>query len=122
MKDVAPIIISEREIKPYAEPVSNAELSLGSVYFSVTFADNEMCIPIIETFCFIGRDLENEDSGCVYFQDIDSYKRGVRYESATDKDDLVLYTCSTNDLNNVFIFEKAIDVLLRCGLTRNKLI
>ena len=36
-----------RELKPYAEPVTASELKQGSVYFSVTFADDDMTIPVM---------------------------------------------------------------------------
>jgi hypothetical protein len=49
-----------RELKPYAEPVVAAELKEGSVYFAVTFADEDTLIPTMETVVFVGRDL----AGC----------------------------------------------------------
>jgi hypothetical protein len=76
----------ERELKPYAQPVSVGNLKEGEVYFSVTFIDDEMCIPTMETLVFIGRDLNNDDSGRLYFQDVDSYMEGIRYDSAQEED------------------------------------
>ena len=73
----------ERELPSYAQPVSSADLKEGTVYFTVNYIDDDLLIPTVETIVFIGRDLQPGDSGRVYFQDIDSYGRGVRYESAT---------------------------------------
>jgi hypothetical protein len=74
-----------RELKPYAEPVSSSELSEGTVYFAVNFVDEEMLIPTMETLVFVGRNLEPDDVGEVYFQDVASYREGVRY--AWDSED-----------------------------------
>jgi len=110
-----------RELKPYAEPVSASELKEGGVYFSVTFADDDMSIPIIQTLVFIGRNMDESDADQMYFQDIDSYQQGVRYESATEEDHAVFIRCSKDELNSVFEYEHALDVLMRCSLRRRGL-
>ena len=69
----------ERELQPYAEPVSAIELQEGSVYFAVTFVDEDMLIPIMATLVFVGRNLEPGDIRKVYFQDVHSYRAGIRY-------------------------------------------
>jgi hypothetical protein len=71
-----------RELKPYAEPVSVQGLTNGVVYFFVNFADEAMLIPSLEPVVFIGKNLDPEDSGVIYFQDMNSYQQGVRYDSA----------------------------------------
>lgn len=59
----------ERELKPYAEPVNPALLSEGEPYFSVQFADDELLIPIMETWVFAGRNLDSADTkDHLYFQ------------------------------------------------------
>ena len=110
-----------RDLKPYAEPVSATELKEGSVYFSVTYVDDEMHIPTMETLVFIGRELDENDSGRLYFQDIDSYRKGIRYESATDDDHVTFFECSEDELNNIFEYEQALDVLMRCSLKKKKI-
>ena len=127
-----------RELKPYAEPVSASDLKEGAVYFSVTFVDDEMHIPTMETLVFLGRDLvipglavdlqpmetlvfpgrdlDENDSGSLYFQDIYSYQAGIRYESATGDDYVTFYECSEGDLGAIFEYEQALDVLMRCSL------
>ena len=52
----------------------------------MNFVDDDMLIPIMEPKVFIGRNL-TEQEGRFYFQDIGTYRRGVRFEAATDEDE-----------------------------------
>ena len=110
----------ERELKPYAEPVSTDELKEGSVYFSVTFLDDDMLIPTVEPLVFIGRNLEPGDSGQVYFQDFDSYRRGVCYATITEDSYSKLFAGSENELGHLFHYERALEVLMACSLRRSR--
>jgi hypothetical protein len=110
----------ERELKPYAEPISASELKEGLVYFSVTFIDDDMLIPLVETLVFIGRDLEPGDSGQVYFQDIGSHHRGIRYGATTEDDYANFLVGSENELGHLFDYEHALDLLMKCSLRRRK--
>jgi hypothetical protein len=109
-----------RELKPYAEPVSEGELKVGSVYFFVNFVDEEMLIPTMESVVYVGRNLEVGDVDQVYFQDIGSFNRGVRYDKADEGDDAVFSSGSKKELGHVFEFEQALDVLLTCSIRRKK--
>jgi hypothetical protein len=109
-----------RELKPYAEPVTERELREGTVYFFVHFADEEMLIPTMEPFVYVGKNLESEDTDRIYFQDVESFSRGVRYNTATDGDDAVFQTGSQDELGHIFEYEHAIDQLLACALRRRK--
>jgi len=53
----------------------------------------------------------------LYFQDAGSYIAGVRYDSATSNPEAEFHTV---DRNTPFVleFERALEVLLRCSLTR----
>ena len=63
---------------------SDLLLVQGNIYFSVQFADEDMLIPIMETWVFAGRNLDPEDAeNHLYFQDVESYLQGMRYGSAT---------------------------------------
>lgn len=104
----------DRHLKPYAEPISATELKEGTVYFSVTFVDDAMCIPIMETLVFIGK----KEKGYLQFQDVESYRRGVRYDSATDDDQATFFQCFDDELKNIFEYEHALDVLMHCSLRR----
>ncbi|MGH9957713.1 MAG: hypothetical protein ACREBC_11390 [Pyrinomonadaceae bacterium] len=90
-----------RELKPYAEPVSSSELREGEIYFAVNFVDSEMLIPMMETLVFIGRNLKPGDKGNVYFQDIESYREGVRYSSASDEDIAKFEFGSENEVGHI---------------------
>lgn len=108
-----------RDLKPYAEPISAGELEVGTVYFAVGFADQETLFPIMIPKVYIGQNLDNERSGHFHFQDINSYRRGVRFESATD-DDEAEFEESTS-IGDIFEYEKALDILLTCALRRKKI-
>ena len=103
-----------RELKPYAEPASAAELKQGSVYFALTFCDEDMLIPTMETVVFVGKDLEPGDVGRVYFRNVRSRPDAVDSENEWD------YTASENSINHIFEFESALDQLLACSLRRRK--
>lgn len=107
-----------RDLKPYAEPVAENELKEGSVYFSVTYVDEDMHIPIVDTFVFIGRNLDEDDTCSVFFQDVESYQEGVRYGSIPNDSCANFFKCTKNETSNVFEFERALDELLRCSLRR----
>ncbi len=111
-----------RDLKAYAEPMRPADLAVGSVYFAVTFLDDEMLIPEMQPMVFIGRDLEPTDTGVLYFQDCASYRRGVRYFSASHEEgessEASFYTGPESESNHIFTYENALDVLLRCALRR----
>jgi hypothetical protein len=110
-----------RELKSYAEPISAEELKEGSIYFFVNFVDEEMLIPRMETIVYIGENLEPGDEDNVYFQDIDSFNRGVRYDGEGDREPAFFQTASKYKIGPVFTFEHALDVLLSCSLRRQKL-
>jgi hypothetical protein len=77
------MIFEEREVKPYGEPVLPEQLDEEGeeIYFSLNFLDDDMLIPVLEPLVFIGRDLCEGDSQQVYFQDAESYRQGIRFDS-----------------------------------------
>lgn len=108
----------ERELKPYAEPVARDQLKVGNVYFGVQFADEDGIVPVVEPKVYIGENLEPGDQDEFYFQDYDSYRAGVRYDSASAEGDAIFETGAEK---HVFEYERALDVLLGCSLLRAKL-
>ena len=110
----------ERELKPYAEPVTAGELLEGEVYFSVNFFDDDMLIPEVRPLVFAGRNLEPDDVGTVYFQDVESYRHGVRYDSPKGDFEAVFESGSEREVNHLFHYERALDVLMSCALRRRK--
>ena len=114
------MLFEERELKPYAESIAKEDLKEGSVYFFVNFVDEEMLIPTIETVVFAGWNLDGNDAGQVYFQDIDSYRSGTRFET-TGLDNCATFTSgSESQLGHVFDYEHALDQLLACSLRRRQ--
>ena len=75
-----------RDINEQPDPIAPDNLESGVVYFAVDFYDDDMFIPVLEPKVYIGRDLDPEEPGC-YFQDLDSYNDGIRFESSTPEDD-----------------------------------
>jgi predicted RNA-binding Zn-ribbon protein involved in translation (DUF1610 family) len=69
----------------------------------------------------VGENLEPGDEDQVYFQDIDSFNRGVRYGDDGNDDFALFQKGSKNELGHVFTLEHALDVLLACSVRRNLL-
>jgi hypothetical protein len=110
----------KRELKEGAEPVTAYALEEGEVYFSVQYADEALLIPIIETWVFVGKNLRPGITGdCLYFQDVESYLQGVRYETATEENSS-FQVASDGNIKHIFEFGKAIEELLKCELRQQK--
>lgn len=107
----------ERELKPYAEPFPTEELKVGETYFAVLFLDDDGVVPLLEPLVFVGRNLDDGDDGQIYFQDFDSYRRGVRFETAKSENEVIFHTGREK---HVFDYEHALDVLMVCALRRRK--
>jgi hypothetical protein len=114
----------ERELKPYAEPVSAGDLKEGEVYFAVNYVDDNMLIPTLETLVFVGRNLDPNDVETdvrkVYFQDVESYLRGIRRNSPSDGDQAMFSCGPESQVSHIFKYEHALDELMRCALRRRK--
>lgn len=110
----------ERELPITARPVTASELKNGSVYFGINYVDDDLLIPVMETLVFIGRDLEPGDSGLVYFQDIGSYLRGVRYGKVSEEDFAEFFAGSENEVSHIFEYEHALEKLRRCAIRRKE--
>lgn len=110
-----------RDLKPYADPVQPDSLKEGEVYFSVTFIDDGMLEPVIETLVFIGADEEETSSDGKLFQDANSYYAGIRLSSATEADGAKFSRYSKDSLNSLFEFEQALEALMACSMRREAL-
>lgn len=108
----------QRKLNPYADPVSANDLKEGDVYYSVTFVDSDMTIPIMNTFVYSGINLDEGDDNRLYFQDVESYLEGIRYTSANSENYASFFCCDINDTNAIFEFEQALEQLMRCSLRR----
>jgi hypothetical protein len=103
-------------LKPYANPIVVGDLHEGDVYFSVTFVDEKMLIPCIETLAFVEKKYNKNGVEEFLFQDIESYRQGVKFSLEYPVN---FFICSTKELNSVFTLENALDVLMQCSL-KNK--
>jgi len=106
-----------RDLQPYAEPVSPDDLCVGTIYFSVQYIDDHLLIPVVTPLVFIGRVLMTDDHGTLYFQDAESHRDGVRFESDWPKD-AVFLAQGEHEINFIFEYERALDLLLVCSLRR----
>lgn len=107
-----------RELKRFADPIGGADLKEGTAYFSVYFLDDESLIPGLEPHVFIGRDIEDWEPG-LFFQDIDSYSRGVRHNTASADHPVALAVDSDDDLGH-YEYEQALEDLMVCSLQRRR--
>jgi hypothetical protein len=111
----------ERDLKPYAEPISFGELKQGAIYFSVSYVDDQLLMPTVEPLVYIGENLDAGDVGRVsYFQDASSYRRGIRHGSESKEGEAIFFTASGDKMPPIFEYERALDELLRCALRRRK--
>ena len=106
-----------RDLQPYAEPILTASLTEGTEYFSVQYSDEEMLIPIVETWIYAGKSLEESEIDLLYFQDVDSYRQGIRF-GAPGAEDASFQVGREGGLKHMFSFEHALNELLRCSLRR----
>jgi len=107
-----------RDLKPFAEPVAESTLEEGTVHFSVNFVDDEMLVPTLEPVVFVGRNLGQSDTDRLYFQDVDSFRRGVRYLQSGNDDDGTFYVGPGTQVSHIFEFERALGVLMHCSIRR----
>jgi hypothetical protein len=107
-----------REPKSYAEPVLAADLRVGEVYFTVQYADDKLCVPIVSPLTFLGKNLTEGDTDLLYFQDFESYAMSICYESATEEGSVAFPVFGANEINHIFEYERALDQLMECSLRR----
>jgi len=102
------------DVPAYAEPVQPSTLRSGEVYFSLTFFDYEMLIPVIETIVYLERTLDEQ----FVFQDAASFQLGD-VASGEEQVERRFFVYSEASLNSVFDGEHLIHGLLRCLRGRN---
>ena len=125
-----------RELKAYLETVPAEQLTIGQVYFRVSFADRDLAVPELTAVVFIGRDLHPRGPG-LYYQDVSSYLEGRRFsladlagtdvfplddnlESVGWEDEDARFEYERPDAANVCEFEEALNQLLACSLRRRE--
>lgn len=80
-----------------------------------------MLVPVMETWVFVGRNLDPEIQGeRLYFQDVESYREGVRYRSATE-DGAKFQVPEPQNIKHCFDSERALEGLMKRSLRRRKI-
>jgi hypothetical protein len=108
-----------RKLNECPEPVFAASLREGAVYWSVQYADENLLIPLMETLVFVGKNLDGKEPDLLYFQDIESYKQGIRHGSKEERA-AKFHLRREQNIRHIFEFEQALEELLRCSLRRRK--
>ena len=111
----------EKELQPHAISITKEQLVPESTYYFLNYVDGEMLIPTLEPVVFVGKNFEAGDEHAVYFQDIGSFREGVRYSSSDPDESADFYTGSEDELGHVFSFDHALDELFRCSLRRQQI-
>jgi hypothetical protein len=80
-----------------------------------------MLVPIMETWVFAGRNLDPEDADDdrLYFQDVESYRQGIRHGSAS-AENATFQLPSEKSINHIFDYERALEQLMKCSLRRRR--
>ena len=108
-----------RQLKSFAEPINAADLTPNGVYFQLNFADEKLLVPHLQPVVFIGTNLDPQDEGTIlYFQDIDSYKAGIRHDDGQQSEGAVFQRGSEREFAYIFEYERALDELMKCSLRR----
>jgi hypothetical protein len=114
-----------RDVPPYGDYVDPETLVEGAVYFRLHYLDDRLTVPELEPLVFIGRNLEDGDTDYLYFQDAGSHFGGARYPGESSEDgtrnelEIEVHRVSSST-PLVYEFDKALDRLLYCSLTRNQ--
>ena len=107
------VSLPARKLNLFAEPVSEADLSVGETYYSVTFVDGDARVPILEPVVYLGKDLEPDCPGCFHFQDAGSHLSGIGNMETVHR------TFEGESVKHIFSLEKGVDVLQRCLLRQS---
>lgn len=106
------------ELPPYGEPVSPDEMQPGRVYFALQYQDPDLLVPNVYPLIFLGHDLDGDRRNMRFFQDFDSYRAGLRYESRSEGDRESFQVYGPDEGKHIFDYEHALRSLMRCALTR----
>jgi hypothetical protein len=100
-----------REVPDWAEPVDEATLQLGKIYFWLHYFDEDLSIPDFRAVVFVGR----EAQGSTLFQDVGSYLASVPHDGSSEEEARV-DACAPGSVNHIFEGGKVIDELLKWSL------
>ncbi len=100
-------------------PISYRELVQGEIYYLVVFADESMKVPLMDTLIYLGEEKGNDGESLFLFQEYETYKAGLRIESAEAEDGVFFSAYAANEIKIIFKLEMAVKELERC-LSRKK--
>jgi hypothetical protein len=115
------MLFPAREVHDFAEPVDIEQVKAGETYFFLQFCDDQLLLPIMRPVVYVG-----SNDGIAYFQDIDSWHDGERYDPQKSEEEHGgtftgrVTTFYTHQLGAIFEFEKALDRMCHCSLKRQK--
>jgi hypothetical protein len=113
------ITFEKRELPTAADPVRIEELKIGDTYFKVSYVDDDMTIPLVDSVVFIGLNLDGDEEDTLYFQDVESYRSGIRIsDTDVEPEDATFYATQASTLLAMFDFEGALEELMRCSIRR----
>src|SRR3954471_10788737 len=75
-----------REVPPYGEYATADTLLAGHTYFRLGYVDKQMRIPELTPLVYIGRNLAENGTDALYFQDAARYLAGIRFGDANEGD------------------------------------
>lgn len=106
--------VFSQTLSPLGVPASR--LTVGGLYFVVSYLDEECIIPIVDSLIFLGRNLEGHSEKALYFQDAASHRESGPYPNAHNETATVTVVDSDSDLPpNLFELEGVLDELARCA-------
>ena len=113
------ITFDKRELPEGADSVNPEKLTIGDTYFKVSYADEGMTIPLMDSVTYIGRNLVDDDEDTLYFQDVESYREGVRFsDTDVEPGSAMFYANPAEELRSMFDFEGALEEPMRCSIRR----
>lgn len=108
------MIFPERVLPIGNDPVPEHALIVGEVYFKVHFADDDCLSPTVLPFAFLGRGAAGCPDNYLVFQD-ESYLTGAPPTGAS------LHLFTVGNLQGVYFFDVALDILCEVWLRRQDL-
>lgn len=98
-------------------PLDATKLKQGDICVSVSYLDEALLVPIVETFVFIGVDILNKGGNELFFQSAESYFSNGPYragDNSTDNKECLL-VAPPDTLSNMFDVQHASEVIERCA-------
>lgn len=113
------IYFEARRIPEFTEHINPSKLDVGEIYFNLEYADENLLIPELRAYVFIGRNLGGAEEGRLYFQDCSSYFQGQRFDASDAENDMEIRCFLEQQYSGVYDYSGALNELLRCSLRRD---